>query len=357
MDRLPQGTGRWRPSRAPAASLTVPGLVASRVLDAELGALLWITVEANVPLIIAAAEDAAPMRAMLEAFLAFLPPVVERIELQGSRETFDWLGDAAALGWFGDDEPLASPGEADPATPRRSAIALPPRKMAPPETTYLVADDIGSDPGAGLFGPRLRLVVRALQRGYGLGATMHADSLEQVLARLASPPASVSADELRRLGVVFVMSSLGAPIDRGVADTGAREGTRSRRAPRAARSVQERPEQPVFGAGPAVEAGVWRVAACHYIRPLERDAAGHFQRRPPAVLTTWDRERDVVEHFERGLIAELAMRVGLERDEFEREHVARSRILGALAASGRTSPEALRALLERRSRPAAGSEG
>ncbi|HXQ96201.1 MAG TPA: hypothetical protein VN800_04700 [Candidatus Acidoferrales bacterium] len=384
MDRLPPGPGRWRPSGVPAASLTVPALIASRVLDAELGALLWITVEANVPLIVAAADEAAPARPMLDAFLDFLPPVVERIDLEGPRETFAWLGDAAALGWTGDDEHLPAAGDVGTGPQRRPGIALPPRRMAPPETTYLVAGDVASDLGAGMSGPPLRLLVRALQRGYGLGATMRADSLEQVLVRLGSPPASVSADELRRLGLVIVLTRRVASAgrgpgstDAGVVDTDTRGpsaaaglGNRSRRGPRAAGSesagnpsdrsadgAAERSAPTVVGAGEGIDVGAWRVGACHYIRPLERDAAGHLQRRPPAVLATWDRERDVVEHFEWGVVAELAMRVGLGRDEFEREHLARTRILSTLAASGRTSPRALRALLDRRSRQGAGGEG
>ncbi len=344
MDRLPPGPGRWRPSGVPAASLTVPALIASRVLDAELGALLWITVEANVPLIVAAADEAAPARPVLDAFLDFLPPVVERIDLEGPRETFAWLGDAAALGWTGDDEQLPAAGDVATWPQRRPGIALPPRRMAPPETTYLVAGDIASDRGAGMSGPPLRLLVRALQRGYGLGATMRADSLEQVFVRLGSPPASISADELRRLGLVIVLTRRLASAGRGAGSTDAGVVDADTRGPSA-------------GAGEGIDVGAWRVGACHYIRPLERDAAGHLQRRPPAVLATWDRERDLVEHFEWGVVAELAMRVGLGRDEFEREHLARTRILSTLAASGRTSPRALRALLDRRSRQGAGGEG
>ena len=31
-----------------------------------------------------------------------------------------------------------------------------------------------------------------------------------------------------------------------------------------------------------------RVAVAHYVRPVERDAAGHLQRRPPAMLAAWN---------------------------------------------------------------------
>jgi hypothetical protein len=352
---LAQGPGRWSRARVPPAALTVPGLVASRVFDAELAALLWITVEANVPLVVAAAQDEAPARAVLDAFLDLLPPTVERVELQGPRETFDWLGDAAALGWTGDDDE-ASIGQADGQTSRGTGIALPPRRMVPPETSYLVAGELGAGPAADIGGSRARLLIRALQRGYGLGATVRADSLEQVLVRLAAPPASVSADELRRIGIVLVL---------GPADAGATFESTARRDRAARTRTADTAATPKRGLavaapgggstpGPEQSAGRWRAGACHYVRPLELDAAGHLQRRPPAVLATWDPHRDQLEHFEWGVTAELAMRVGLARDDFEKEHAARTRIIAALVAAGRTSPEAIHRLLEQRAQQRAG---
>ncbi len=356
MDRLPQDPGRWSPALEPPASITVPSLVAAHVLDAELAALLWITVEANLPLIVAGVDRPAFARAVLDAFLDLLPPLTGRVELQGDRETFDWLADAAALGWEPEggeragSEPAgsdtAAAGAAAGGAGRSRGLALPPRRPAPPETTFLVAGDLGAETAAGISGTRARVLIRALQRGYGLAATVHAASLEQVFAVLGAPPASVGADELRRLGVVLVLGrASGAP--------GAEEG----------RGHPTALDAPVGSApaGSGTDTGVpdsaaHRVVACHYVRPLERDVAGHLQRRPPAILATWDRQRDVLEHYEWGITAELAMRVGLSRDEFEHEHVARSRLVAGLVASGRTSPGALHALLSRRSRPRSGGD-
>ena len=333
MDRLPQDPGRWSPAREPSAWITVPSLVAARVLDAELAALLWITVEANLPLVVAGTDSPTFARAVLDAFLELLPPRTGRIDLQGDRETFDWLADATALGWPPEGGEHSGAGPAAAAPGRGAGLALPSRRPAPPETTCLVAGEIGTEPPAGISGTRARVLIRALQRGYGLAATVHAASLEQVLAFLGTPPASVSADELRRLGVVLVLGRVSA-APAAEAGTGV----------------------PSDGDPDAVDPAGLRVVACHYVRPLERDVAGHLQRRPPAILATWDRERDVLEHYEWGITAELAMRVGLSRDEFEHEHVARSRLMAGLVASGRTSPEALHLLLAQRPKPRTGGE-
>ncbi len=334
MDRLPQGPGRWSPAREPSASITVPSLVAARVLDPELAALLWITIEANLPLVVADTHVPTFACAVLDAFLDLLPPPTGRVELQGDRETFDWLADAEALGW--EPEGTGHTGSGMAAGGPGPRLALPPRRPAPPETTCLVAGEIGADAPAAISGTRTRVLIRSLQRGYGLAATIRAASLEQVFTILSSPPASVSADELRRLGVVVVLGR--ASVSRAAhATDGEAPGGSGRET------------------GTLDPAG-FRVVACHYVRPLERDVAGHLQRRPPAVLATWDRERDVLEHYEWGITAELAMRVGLSRDEFEHEHVARSRLVAGLVASGRTSPEALHVLLAQRPRPRTGGE-
>ena len=63
-----------------------------------------------------------------------------------------------------------------------------------------------------------------------------------------------------------------------------------------------------------------RVEAAHYVRPVERDAAGHLQRRPPALLAAWNAEAHEPDHFYWAITDELATRAGMERDEFEAEH-------------------------------------
>lgn len=82
-----------------------------------------------------------------------------------------------------------------------------------------------------------------------------------------------------------------------------------------------------------------RVQVAHYVRPVERDGAGHVQRRPPAVLAARDRASGVLDHFDWGFSDELAARAGIERDEFEREHAARARRLSGLD-SGVGAPNA-----------------
>jgi len=122
-----------------------------------------------------------------------------------------------------------------------------------------------------------------------------ADSLEGVLATFSGSPTGPIPDPARGLGLVVVV----------------RELARARE----------------------------RVMAAHYIRPVERDAAGHLQRRPPALLAAHDQASDQLEHFAWAIGPELAERIGSGVADYERAIGEREGFLSALCAAGR-SPKA-----------------
>jgi len=78
-----------------------------------------------------------------------------------------------------------------------------------------------------------------------------------------------------------------------------------------------------------------RLAVAHYVRPVERDAAGHLQRRPPAVLSARVDKSGVLDHFYWAYTEELAARAGLTRAQLEDERDARARQLSAGASGSR----------------------
>ena len=147
------------------------------------------------------------------------------MELAGEDETFDWLPQASELGW---------PGVARPAAAGGAPIR--------PSTTVLLAHELSEHTPAYSWGAAARVAVRAASIGYGLAATIHADSLDKVFDQLRRPPVRLADDELSHLGVVLIARRL---------DDGRR-----------------------------------RVVAAHYVRPMVRDQHGHLQRLGPAVLAT-----------------------------------------------------------------------
>src|SRR5207253_8374331 len=237
-----RGAAPWA-ARAPQPEpISIVQLIKRGTLDAPLGALLWLLVEGRVPVIVAAGPRLVGKTTLLNALLEFLPGNVERHELRGRYEDFAWLPEALRLGWRN------GPGDGNrPAADRPATTS----------TTYLVAAELSEHLPFYTWGEQARVALRALSLGYGMGATIHADSLEEVFDELRGPDIALSDDELSRLGVVLILRAFRAP-----------DGRRVR-----------------------------RVVAAHFVRPVVRDSGGHVQRLAPAVLATWDPATDTFEHF------------------------------------------------------------
>jgi hypothetical protein len=262
-------------------------LVADGVLDPELAALAWILVEARIPLVVAGLQQGAGKTTLLEALLDFLPPTARRIDLAGTVEDFTWLPEAEALGWTR-HRPLA--GEAIPVSPASG---------------FLVAAELSEHLPLYTWGRAARTLVRAASLGYGVGATIHADRLEEVHDALRSPAVGLTDDELSYLGLVLVV--------------------------RAGRDPAGRIRR--------------RVVAAHYARPVGRDEHGHTQRLLPAVLAARDEAADRLEHFAWGVMPELAIRLGRRAGDLEAEVDRRAAILRGLVEGGIVDVESVRSAI------------
>ena len=131
--------------------------------------------------------------------------------------------------------------------------------------------------------------------GVGLGVSLTATDLRDAMTRLEMPPDGLPEDAVRRLGVVIVAESTGHGL---------------------------------------------RLGAVHYLRPTERDAQGHLQRRPPAVLATWDATADVYEHFAWGITPELADRVDRSQADLEERQRSRAAFVAKVARDPASATEA-----------------
>jgi hypothetical protein len=281
----------WVLRPIPPEPRSIAELIAAGTIDAELAATAWLLVEARVPLLVAGDGQGVGRSTLLRAMLDFLPPEIRIVELRGVDETFEWLPQASDLGWPG--VPSQPTG-----TPTR------------PENTVILATELSDQAPAYTWGQAARVAVRAAAIGYGLAATIHGDSLDDVLAGLRAYPVRLTDDELSRLGVVLVLRRVGGDRRRAV--------------------------------------------AAHYLRPVARDVHGHVQRLGPAVLATWDPATDTFEAFGWGVTPELAMRVGLRAGDFELECETRRGFLDDLVARGITGVESVREAISRYRSSAAG---
>jgi len=285
--------GWWGPQGGGSRGHSIVELLAQRVLDAELGALLWLLVEARTPLVVAAEGRGTGKTTLLTALLEFLPSQARAIPLAGALEDFDWLPEAPELGWRGPTD----------RRPRRDQAGRPgATATATAASDVLLVAELSDHLPTYTWGPQARIAVRALSLGYGLAATIHGDRLEDVFDRLRSAPVRLSDDELSLLGVVLVLRRV-EPPDHG------------------------EPRR--------------RVVAAHYVRPVARDEHGHVQRLPPAVLAAYEPRRDELEHFAWGVMPELAARLGRRAGDLEAEQARRAHFLSGLVTAGIVEPSAV----------------
>lgn len=142
---------------------------------------------------------------------------------------------------------------------------------------------------------------RALLAGRRRGAVVVAGSLEEVRGRLSGPGLLLTEEELSFLGCVLILGGEGS--------------------------------------------GALRVVASHYVRPLARDVHGHTQMLGPAVLATWDAATGRWEHFEWGVLPEIAARLGQKTGDLEADLHHRRDDLAGLAAAQVTSLAEVRRLI------------
>jgi hypothetical protein len=273
--------------------------VRAGVLDAELAALTWLTIEAGLPLVVAG-EPGGGRRALRDALVDLLPAGIAVHRLAGEAETFAWMPEAIELGWRheGSWGPASGAVDADPAdgaadgerarADERARVEAGSARQAVMIADLEPDDAGGAGRGTGTWADHARVAVRALAVGYGMAAIAGGARLEDVLGRLAAAPVNAIDDELTRLGVVLILGLEGD--------------------------------------------GVERVVAAHLMRPVARDVHGHIKRLPPAVLATWNPLVGRWDHFAWGVLGELAGRTGRRPVELEREQAVRASQLAALAA-------------------------
>jgi hypothetical protein len=276
-------------------------LLADRVLDADLAALAWLLLEKRAPIVVAAGPSGTGKTVLLRALLAFLPPDAVVQTIAGAWERWDWLPPAtrAELGV------LVMPRDGPPRGPQVELDA---------DDAVLVVPEFSQHLPIYGWGPVARTAIRLASMGYGLAATVHAESLADVFDELGGPGVGATADELSALGLVLVMAAVDRRLDPG---------------------------------------GRRRVVAAHYVRPLARDVHGHVQRLDPAVLATWDPATDTWEDFSWGVLPELAPRLVMRAGDLEAERDRRSAYLRALVAAGLRDERAAVAAIRSYGRPAA----
>ena len=251
----------WRASEP----LSVVALIETGSLDARTAALLWLLLEHRASLVVAAQAPGAGKTTTLTALADFLPPGVARRYLRGWGETFAFLAGA---------------------DPRRD---------------YILCNEISDHLPVYLWGRKVQQLFAAVLAGYGLGTTMHADSLDELAATLEGYPLYVPRRAVARLDLLLTLA-----VDYA--------GRRPRR----------------------------RLASLELLR---RDGTG--DDFAPVTLARWDAARAAIVHDHTQPPAGLLRRTGLSAAEFVAERERRAAYLADLAARGvRAVADVRRALVD-----------
>lgn len=162
--------GWWGNALRAPEPLSIVELIDAGSFDARVAALLWLLLERHASLIVAAAAPGAGKTTTLTALADFLPPTTRRLYLRGWAETFAFVGEA---------------------DPRRS---------------YLLCNEISPHLPVYLWGRNVARLFAAVAAGYGLGATLHADSLEEVVGMLEGYPLGVPRAAIARVDLALTLA-------------------------------------------------------------------------------------------------------------------------------------------------------
>jgi hypothetical protein len=161
----------WGYRSSPDRPMSIVELLAQGTLDEQVAGFLWIAMEERASLIVAATPQEAGKTTMLTALLDFLRPEIETIYLRGWYERFEFLEDGR-----------------DPAS------------------TYLLSNEISSHLPIYMWGRGVRRMFEAAGAGYGVAATVHAASAEEVLDMLTRYPLEVPENLQTGIDLILTLS-------------------------------------------------------------------------------------------------------------------------------------------------------
>lgn len=278
--RFPEGW--WGYHWAPPEPMSAVEIVGSGSLDARLMATLWAVVARRRSVMLASEAPQAGKTTTLSSLVDFLPDGTVGVFLRGWRGDFDWTD---AYG---------------------------------PEHAYLLVNEMSDHLPIYVWGRNARGALELAGRGYGLGATMHADSLDEALATLRDGVGVTDAD-LAGLTIYLQFSAYGTPA-----------------------GMYRRCEEAWhLRLGPDGQLAPVRLAWIDGDRSPRLTGA---QRLPvPPVLATDGGRAALPFIHDRDAYAELARSLGAEPAAFERELADRAGFLARLADEGVCDPPAVAA--------------
>ena len=280
--RFPEGW--WGYHWSPPQPMSAVEIVGSGSLDVRLMATLWAVTGRKRSVMLASEAPMAGKTTTLSALVDFLPPGTVGVFLRGWRGDFDWTDEIG------------------------------------PDRGYLLVNEMSDHLPVYVWGRNARGALEMAGRGFGMGATMHADSLGEAITLLRGQLGAADAD-LGGLTIYLQYSAYRTPAGMY-------------------RRVEEAWHLRLDDDG---ELAPVRLAALEGGRSPSLTGA---QRDPEPPLLAGDggRSSRPLIH-DAGAYAVLAASLGLKADALEAELAARSEYLTALAERGICDPASVAAAL------------
>jgi hypothetical protein len=160
MRAVNQPVSWWGWHWEPPVPLSIVDILEAGSMPPRLAAMFWLAMERGASLIVAAEPPSAGKTATLTALLSLTPPETVAYFTRGIGETF----------------------------------GLPPRTDAHP--TYILVNEMSDDLPVYTWGSHARRTFELMAEGYSLATTVHADSVDEVLAilqeELGVPPGLIA---------------------------------------------------------------------------------------------------------------------------------------------------------------------
>jgi len=259
-------------------------IVGSGTLDARLMATLWAVTGRRRSVMLASEAPMAGKTTTLSALVDFLPPGTVGVFLRGWRGDFDWTDEIG------------------------------------PERGYLLVNEMSDHLPIYVWGRNARGALELAGRGYGMGATMHADSLDEAVSVLRDQLGATDAD-LGGLTIYLQYSAYRTPAGMY-------------------RRVEEAWHLRLDEGGTLAPV---RLAALDGGRSPSLTGAQR-DPEPPLLASDGGRSRRRLVH-DREAYAVLAASLRLVPDELEAELAARSEYIAALADRGVCDPASVAAAI------------
>jgi hypothetical protein len=155
-DRFPEGW--WGYHWAPPRPMSAVELMGTPMIDSRLMATLWAVVSRRRSVMLSSEAPQAGKTTALSALVDFLPVDTTGIFVRGWWEEYDWLDEV------------------------------------PAGTGYLLINEMSDHLPIYVWGRAARGALILAGKGWGLGATMHADSLPEALASMRTELGATDAD-------------------------------------------------------------------------------------------------------------------------------------------------------------------